>query len=307
MVLPTMIVTITVVLAAIVLALLAVAMGYVLGWANRAFHVEVDPKVEALIEVLPGANCGGCGLVGCSEYAEAVARGEADVTLCAPGGAGCAKELARVMCVEVGQTHPYRAVIHCVAGRTDRLGQTPYRGEPTCAAANLVAGVQGCTFGCLGLGDCVAACNYDAIRIENGLASVDYLKCIGCKACARTCPRNLITMVPLKVERMMVVGCSNQDKGPDVKRVCNIGCIGCSSCTRRCDVMIMDGNLPTIDYDRYDTLTDFTAAQDKCPRESMIYIGHPTAEDLAEVADEPVPDRVEADFKTTVDETEWRG
>jgi len=302
-----MINTITIVLAAVVLAILAVCMAWVLGWANRAFHVEVNPKVEAIIAALPGANCGGCGYVGCGEYAEAVAKGEAPVTLCAPGGTACAEDLAQILGVETVQTFPYRAVVHCAATYGQRLGHVAYEGEPTCAAANLVAGLQGCTFGCLGLGDCTRACNYDAIRLVEGLATVDYQKCIGCKACAKACPRNIITMVPLKSERMLVVACSNQDKGPDVKKVCKVGCIGCTSCSRKCELIGMEGSLPAIDYDRYDDAVDFTAALEKCPRESMIYIGQPTPEDLARLAGETVPDRVEADFKTTVDETQWRG
>jgi len=302
-----MIIIVTMVLAAAVLAVLAVSMAWVLGWANRAFHVEVDPVVEAVAAALPGANCGGCGFVGCGEYAEAVAQGQAAVTLCAPGGTACANELAQILGVEVDQTYPYRAVVHCAARYGDRLGHVPYEGEPTCAAANLVAGVQGCTFGCLGLGDCVQACDYDAIHLVDGLATVDYAKCIGCKACAKACPRNLITMVPFKVERMLVVACSNQDKGPDVKSVCAVGCIGCAGCSRRSELMKMEGNLPVIDYDRYEDESAFTTALEKCPRQSMLFIGRPTAGDLAAVAEETLPDRVEADFKTTIDETQWRG
>jgi len=301
-----MIVIVTILLAAAVLALLAVSMAWVLGWANKAFHVEVDPVVEALVAALPGANCGGCGFVGCGEYAEAVAKGEAAVTLCAPGGLSSAEQLAQIMGVEVEQTCPYRAVVHCAAGYDQRLGRAAYEGEPTCAAANLIGGVQGCTFGCLGLGDCTRACDYDAIRLIDGLATVDYQKCIGCKACAAACPRNIISMVPMKSERILVVACSNQDKGTDVKSVCKIGCIGCRSCSRRSELIEMEGNLPMIDYDHYDE-AGFTAALEKCPRQSMIYIGIPSAEELAAVADEPLPQRVEADFKTTVDETEWRG
>ena len=163
-----MIVTVTVVLAAAVLVVLAVSMAWVLGWA---FHVEVDPLVEAVVAALPGANCGGCGFVGCGEYAEAVVGGRAAVTLCAPGGTACAAELAQILGVEVDQTDPYRAVVHCAAGYGARLGRVPYEGEPTCAAANLVAGVQGCVFGCLGLSDCTRACDYDAIHTVDGLAS----------------------------------------------------------------------------------------------------------------------------------------
>ncbi len=294
-------------LAAVVLALLALGAGFVLGWANRAFHVEVDPRVEAVTAALPGANCGGCGYVGCAEYAEAVVRGEAAVGLCAPGGAGCTRRLAQILGVEVEPSYPYRAVVHCAAHWDDRLGRVPYHGEPTCAAANLVSGIQGCVYGCLGLGDCARACQYDAIDVIDGLATVDYEKCVGCKACARACPRNIITMVPFKAERMLVVACSNQEKGPDVKHVCTVGCIGCSACTRHAELLSMQGNLPLIDYDRYDQLADFTLARQKCPRESLIYVGKPSPKDLATVAEQTLPERIEADFKTTVDETEWRG
>ncbi|MDY0168013.1 MAG: RnfABCDGE type electron transport complex subunit B [Thermoguttaceae bacterium] len=302
-----MLATVTILLAAAILAVLAVGVAYVLGWANRTFHVAVDPKVEAALDVLPNANCGACGFVGCSEYAEAIARGDAEVTLCAPGGAGCAQRLAEILGVTVEESYPYRAVVHCAAHYDDRLLRTHYSGEATCASANLVAGVQGCTYGCLGFGDCTRACKYDAIHIIDGLATVDYHKCIGCKACARACPRNIISMVPFKQERMFVVACSNQDKGPEVQAVCTVGCIGCTSCTRRAELMQMQGNLPVVDYERYEGNDHFEPALAKCPRASMIYVGKPSPADLVAVADEQLPDRVEADFKTTVDETEWRG
>ena len=136
---------------------------------------------------------------------------------------------------------------------------------------------------------------------------VDYGKCVGCKACAKACPRNIISMVPFKTERMLVVACSNRDKGPDVKAVCEIGCIGCTACTKKAESMSMEGNLPIIDYRASDDEANFTMAREKCPRSSMIYVGKPSAEDLAAVASEQLPARVEADFKTTVDDTDWWG
>jgi RnfABCDGE-type electron transport complex B subunit len=299
--------TVTVLLAACVLGLLAIAVAWILGWANQAFHVKVDARVAAVNDALPGANCGGCGYVGCGEYAEAVVAGTADLNLCAPGGSGCTEKLSQIMGVTVEHALPYRAVIHCAATRDQRLQQTPYEGEMTCAAANLVADVQGCIYGCLGLGDCSRACPYDAIHVENGLAKVDYEKCIGCKKCSAVCPRNIISMVPFKAERMLVVACSNKDFGPEVKAVCEVGCIGCKACSKHAIAMEMEGFLPIIDYDAYGAETDFAMAMEKCPRESMIFVGKPTAEDLAAVADEELPERVEADFKTTVDDTEWRG
>lgn len=294
-------------LAAGTMAVLAVVAAWVLGWANRAFRVVVDPKVEAAIVLLPGANCGGCGYVGCQAYGEAVAKGEV-VTKCTVGGPSVAQALGKLMGVEVGQTWPYRAVVHCGATYADRLGRREYRGVKTCSAANMISGIQGCTYGCLGLGDCEVACNYDAIHVIDGVAVVDYEKCTGCGACARVCPRHIITMVPFKAEQMLVVTCSNKDTGKDVSAVCTVGCIGCSACAKLSDLIQIENGLAEIDYDRYDPAqADFSAALAKCPRESLVYVGKPSARELAAVADENLPDRVEADFKTTVDDAEWRG
>ncbi len=302
-----MISTVTIILAAGVLFVLAVIMAFVLGWANRVFHVKVDPKVTEINNALPQANCGACGYVGCLEYAEAVAKGEADVTLCAPGGTSVANALAKIIGVEVGEAYPYRPVVHCAATYADRLQRAAYHGEQTCAAANLVSGVQGCTYGCLGFGDCVRACKYDAIHVINGLATVDYEKCIGCKACARVCPRNIITMVPFKAERIMVIACSNKDFGPDVKAVCKVGCIGCKACTRVSNILTMKDNLPTIDYDMYNPEDDFGPILDTCPMKKFVFVGKPTEKDREAVEHEEVPESVHADFKTTVDQTEWWG
>lgn len=286
---------------------LALVTCRVLGWANRTFYVPVDPRVEAAAAAMPGANCGNCGYVGCGDYAEAVGKG-ADVTLCTVGGPSVAATLAGIMGVEVGETAPRRPVVHCAADYSMRLGRQEYRGEPTCASANLVAGVQGCVYGCLGLGDCVVACDYNAIEMVNGLAVVDYVACIGCSACAAACPRNLITMVPFKTDQVLVVKCSNRDFGKEVSGVCTVGCIGCRSCTKQMgEVFTFDRNLPAIDYDVYDDGLDFSKVLDKCPMASLVRVGKPTPKHLEAVADEHLPEQVEADFKTTVDEAEWRG
>jgi Na+-translocating ferredoxin:NAD+ oxidoreductase RNF subunit RnfB len=273
------------------------------------FHVAVDPKEEAVLGALPGANCGGCGFVGCAEYAAAVAKGKTELTLCAPGGAKTARAIADILGVHVDLSLPYRAVVHCSARTPQRLQRKEYFGEPTCAAANLISGVQGCTYGCLGLGDCVRACRFDAIHVIDGLARVDYTKCVGCKACARACPRHIITMVPFKADRILVVGCCNQDMGNDVKAVCEVGCIGCKGCSRiRPDLISMVNNLPVLNYDQYDPdAKDMGPVLGKCPRASLVFVGKPTPEDMAAVANEKLDGPVEADFKTTVDETEWRG
>ncbi len=299
----------TLTLSALLLLLLTVAMALVLGWANQAFYVAVDPLVEAIDRALPGANCGGCGYVGCNEYAIAVAEGQAALNLCAPGGTSCIEALAELTGQEASAALPYRAVVHCAATRDQRLPRVKplYLGEPTCAAANLVAGFQGCAYGCLGLGDCVRACDYDAIHCIDGVAVVDYDHCIGCKACAPACPRNIISMVPFKADRMLVVACCNPDSAAATRAVCPIGCISCSMCAKKCDVMLMKNSLPIIDYDAYENEDHFAVALEKCPRESLIFVGKPSPSDMAKVADQEMPERIEADFQTTVDKTEWWG
>ncbi len=299
-----------IILAAATMLLLAVFMAYVLGWANRTFHVDVDPRVEHVIEALPGANCGACGFLGCAEYAEAVAAGDAPPDRCPVGGTACAEAIARILGIELEPSFPFRPVVHCRATTEQRLKRTDYQaGEATCAAANLVAGVQGCTYGCLGLNDCVAACNYDAIHVIDGLAVVDYDKCIGCGACERACPRHVISMVPFKADRVLVVGCCNQDFGKDVKAVCKVGCTGCKLCAKMSELFTVEDNLPRLDYETYDPADreQVARAVEKCPTKALIYVGKPSPEDLAAVADEGLPAVVEGKPETTVDKTKWRG
>ncbi|WP_419656889.1 RnfABCDGE type electron transport complex subunit B [Desulfosarcina variabilis] len=296
-------------LAASTMLGMALVLSFVLGWANRAFHVEVDPRVDAAIDVLPGANCGGCGYVGCGEYAEAIVQDGAPINKCTVGGESCMKALADVMGVEATASFPWRPVVHCGAHTKDRLGRNPYHGEKRCSTANLVTDIQGCTYGCLGFGDCTRACNFDAIHVEDGLARVDYEKCVGCGACANACPRNIITMAPFKSEQLLVVECSNKDAGKDVKTVCNVGCLGCKACERASDMFCIENNLSCIDYDNYtieNLKTGLTAAK-KCPRHRLVFVGKPTDQDLSAVTEEELPDIIVPKFKTTVDDTEWRG
>ena len=302
--------TLVIILAGGTMLLLAVFAAFVLGWANQAFHVDIDPRVEAVLGVLPGANCGSCGFIGCGEYAEAVAAGRAEPDRCPVGGTACAEAIAQLLGLDLVASFPTRPVVHCRAHTEDRLKRHEYRdGAATCAAANLVSGVQGCTYGCLGLDDCVTACNFDAIDVVDGLATVDYDKCVGCGACARVCPRKIVSMVPFKAEQMLVVACCNKDFGKDVKAVCKVGCTGCKACTRFSELLTVEDNLPRVDYEKYqpDQPDQFVKAYEKCPAKSLIFVGKPSARDLAAVADEKLPAVVEGQPETTVDKTPWRG
>lgn len=275
-----------IVLAGALMLVLAALMGYMLGWASKKFHVEIDPRIEHVVEALPGANCGGCGYAGCMEYAQAVVTGGEAIDKCTVGGESVAVAIADILGVQVAQSWPYRPIVHCGAGFDDRLKRSDYRGEQTCASANVVSGVQGCAYGCTGLGDCQWACKFDAIHIIDGLAVVDYEKCVGCGACVKACPRNIISMVPFKAEQMLVVACANLDFGKQVKAVCKVGCVGCKACARISDLFSMADNLPSIDYDRYDPadMGDVEAAVAKCPTKCLIMVGKPGDKDLEPVA-----------------------
>ncbi len=210
---------ITVSLSAGTMLTMAIVLTAVLGWANRKFYVDIDDSVLAVIQQLPGADCGNCGYVGCGEYAEVVVFEQESVNKCTVGGQNCAVAVAGIMGVAFTESLSYRPIVHFGAHTNDRLDRNEYRGENRCSAAHLVANVQGCTYGCLG---------FDTLHVNDGLATVDYDKCVGCGACAKACPRNIITVTPFKAEQMLAETCSNKDKGKDVVAVCNVGCIGCA-------------------------------------------------------------------------------
>ena len=254
---------------------MAVIFSYILGWANKKFHVEVDPKIEEVTEALPGANCGGCGYLGCSDYAVAIVMDHDPVNKCTVGGEACAKAIADIMGVDVGEMVPPHAVVHCSAPASRRIGMTEYRGEQRCSSAAQVAGVQACTFGCLGFGDCVQACNYDAIHIVDGLAQIDFEKCIGCGACTKVCPRGIISVVGFQEPSIPVVACSNKDKAKDAKAVCKNACVGCKACARLSDIFVISDNLSKCTYDDYsaEKYEDVLKAVEKCPTGCIHFMG----------------------------------
>ena len=242
--------------------------------ASEKLKVEIDPTIEQIIESLPKIDCGGCGYAGCGSYAKAVAGNPSLIGKCAPGGDAVSGKIAKILNLQIsGSGHPLRPIIHCKAHTEDKTFLAKYKGINTCLAANALANVQACKFGCLGLSDCVASCKFDALKIVDGLATVDYDKCTGCSACSFACPRDLIKMVPFSLENMMTVACSSHESGKNTRQMCKVGCIGCGLCVKQSDLFTIENNCAKVDYGKYAPSPATEAATTKCPTKVIVLKG----------------------------------
>ena len=231
-----------VLIAALIVGGTGLFIGVFLGVAGKKFAVEVDETEAAILEVLPGNNCGGCGFAGCSALAGAIAKGEALPNRCPVGGAPVAEKIAAILGTEASETIRTTAFVKCAG---------------TCESA------KNCTFGCMGFGSCVKACPFDAIHIVNGIAVVDQEACKACGNCTYACPRNLIEMVVY--DQKHHVQCNSRDKGKDVMSVCSVGCIGCKMCEKVCEfdaIKVVD-NIAHIDPEK---CTNCGKCAEKCPK-----------------------------------------
>lgn len=217
--------------------------GVILAVASIVMAVPKDEKAEALEEILPGANCGACGYSGCPGYAAAMSKGEAQPGLCSPGGPAVAKKCAEILGGGDVEMEAKAALVQCLGSADNTTLQMDYDGLDGCAAAALLTGSTGsCRYGCLGLGDCMKACEYGAVEVCNGLAHIDPGKCKACGKCVSACPKGLIKLAPVK--KQAVVRCSNCDKGKAVMNACKVGCISCTKCVKTCPqgaISMVDG------------------------------------------------------------------
>ena len=262
----------TILLSIAVLGVLGGLFGLLLAFAAKIFYVEVDPKVAAVRECLAGANCGGCGYPGCDGYAAAVAAGEAPTNRCVAGGEACAAAVAEVMGVSNDGAEKMVAFVPCSGTTGVAEPRFNYNGPKDCQAAMLFGGKSNkmCTFACVGLGNCVTACQFGAMNIVDGVAKVDRDKCVGCGACVDICPKSIIKLIP-ESQKVMPV-CGNKDKGAQVMKMCKVGCIGCMKCQRECpaDAIVVKDNLAVVDVTK---CVQCGHCADICPRGIITYFG----------------------------------
>ncbi len=243
--------------AVVTLGAIGAGSAAILHFVGQKFRVEEDPRIGEVLEALPAANCGGCGFPGCSAFAAACVKAESlDNLLCPVGGIDTMTKVAGILGKAAAVSAKKIAVVRCNGTCNERPRLNMYDGASSCAiASSLYGGETGCSFGCLGLGDCVDVCNFDAIHInpETILPEVDEDKCTACGGCVKACPKSIIELRKQGPKsRRIFVSCVNKDKGGVAKKACNVACIGCSKCQQACqfDAITIENNLAYINDDK---------------------------------------------------------
>lgn len=242
---------------------IGIFFGLVLSYAKQKLNVEKDPRIAKVLDALPGANCGACGMPGCSAYASKIVENQAPINLCPVGGEESVNKISSIMGMEAAVKEKQKARIHCQGGRNESKDMFIYDGPKSClSASQIMGGYKACAYGCLGFGDCVRVCPFNAIVInENRLPVIDWDKCTGCGNCVSECPRGIISLVNENLYTHVV--CRNKEKGGAMKKSCSAGCIACKKCEKICREDVFADNP---DIDTAISVIDFLAVIDyeKC-------------------------------------------
>ncbi|TVR72614.1 MAG: 4Fe-4S dicluster domain-containing protein [Marinilabiliales bacterium] len=270
----------------ITVSAMGAAAAIILFLVAKKFNVVEDPRIDLVEEELPAANCGGCGLPGCRAFAEALVKADDISGLKCP--VSSSEEMARISVIlgkEIADPEPLVAVSRCAGTPEYRPRTNLYDGAPACSIASaLYTGEGGCPHGCLGLGDCVKVCRFDAIYMnpETGLPEVIDKLCTACNACVVECPRNIIELRKKnKKDRKIYVACINEEKGGVARKSCKVACIGCGKCIKACkfDAITMENNLAYIDPVKCKLCRKCAP---ECPTSAILEINFPVRKEKAE-------------------------
>lgn len=250
---------------------LGILLALVLSFANRRFLVWEDPRIDQVEDMLPKSNCGACGMPGCRNFAERATAGEIAPALCTVSTPQQREAIAVFLGVDAGNQEKRVARLACAGGRHVAYMRAHYAGAQSCRAANVAAGGgKGCAWGCLGLGDCVKACTFDAIHLDaNGLPVVDEAKCVACDDCVAICPKNLFSLHP--VSHQLWVACKNLADPDIAESDCEVACTACGKCVVSAapDLIHLKNNLAVIDYEL--NALARREAIDRCPTGAILW------------------------------------
>ena len=257
--------------AVLILSATGLTFAVLIALANRKLQVWEDPRIDAVTAMLPGANCGACGFPGCRAFAESTVGGSAKPSQCNVATPDAAAAIAAYLGVDAGSSVKRVARLQCAGSANVAVLQADYRGLESCGAASTVGGGgKGCTWGCLGFGDCAVSCKFDAIHMDDGLPVVDPAKCTACGDCVTACPKGLFTIMP--VDQHLIVQCRSLIEGDAALAQCAVACTGCGKCALDAapGLIRIERGLAVIDYTKNALAAE--SATRRCPTHAIVWV-----------------------------------
>ena len=252
------------------MGIIGLILGLLIGTAAKLFKVKKDSRIDLVLELLPGANCGGCGKAGCADFAKAVVSGELPPGKCPATPQENIAVITQLLGIENSAEFRKTAVVLCGGDINQTINTIRYNGISDCRSAAIIAGgPKECPHGCLGLGTCAGSCPFGAIEIINGLAVIHHELCVGCGKCAAVCPRKLIKLV--NADAQVHIYCSNPEKAPLKRQYCKVPCIGCRKCEKTFpDNFKPDGLKVSVNYDAETFVSEKDIESVNCPTQCLL-------------------------------------